>query len=263
WSHSGLTTLTNEEVVGELMWTQKYIYDHTGYKISYFRPPYGDIDNRVRAIARQLGFKTVIWSHNWDTQDWQLPEKTITQKQVVGIFKKGLSDLSARKRGVITLEHDGDKQMTNMARTLLDMGIKYGMKPMDIPKCMGDPIGYNEVPEDAVLPAPAPAPKKPAPPARQPPPSSPNVPVPASLKPGKVAKPAENIKPASINQDSPIKQASDNTDDSIQKTGTTEQGELSSLGDNKTSFAVPFGASYSSWSMACWTAAALLLGWTI
>ncbi|KAI9240280.1 MAG: hypothetical protein BYD32DRAFT_391966, partial [Podila humilis] len=74
WSHSGLTTLTNEEIVAELMWTQKYIFDHTGYKVKYFRPPYGDIDNRVRGIARELGFRTVIWSNDWDTQDWQLPE---------------------------------------------------------------------------------------------------------------------------------------------------------------------------------------------
>lgn len=41
WSHSGLTTLTNEEIVAELKWTEKYIFDHTGYKIKYFRPPYG------------------------------------------------------------------------------------------------------------------------------------------------------------------------------------------------------------------------------
>lgn len=24
------------------MWTQKYIFDHTGYKVKYFRPPYGE-----------------------------------------------------------------------------------------------------------------------------------------------------------------------------------------------------------------------------
>lgn len=41
WSHSGLTTMTNEEIVGELKWTEKYIFDHTGYKVKYFRPPYG------------------------------------------------------------------------------------------------------------------------------------------------------------------------------------------------------------------------------
>jgi len=125
----------------------------------------GDIDNRVRAIARELGFRTVIWSSDWDTQDWQLPEKTITSKQVVGIFNDGLSDMPHLKRGVITLEHDGDQQMVTMARTLLTMGLKNGMTPMNIAQCIGDPVGYNAVPAPkivAVKPAaaPAPAPKK-------------------------------------------------------------------------------------------------------
>ncbi|KAF9425268.1 hypothetical protein BGZ94_007690 [Podila epigama] len=163
WSHSGLTTLTNEEIVGELKWTEKYIFDHTGYKIKYFRPPYGDIDNRVRAIARELGFKTVIWSNAWDTQDWQLPEETITSKQIVGIFNDGLHELPTRNRGVITLEHDGDPQMVTMARTLLNMGMKQGMKPMDIAKCLADPVGYNQVPTKPASAAPAAAAAKPQP----------------------------------------------------------------------------------------------------
>ncbi|KAI8598524.1 hypothetical protein EDD21DRAFT_309259 [Dissophora ornata] len=146
WSHSGMTTLTNEEVVAELKWTEKYIYDHTGYKVKYYRPPYGDVDNRVRAIARELGFRTVIWSNEWDTQDWQLEEDTITSKQIVGIFKKDLKSLPKRDRGVITLEHDSDPKMIAMARTLLDMGLMKGMKPMDIAQCLGDKVGYNAVP---------------------------------------------------------------------------------------------------------------------
>ncbi|KAG0290899.1 chitin deacetylase [Linnemannia gamsii] len=157
WSHSGLTTLTNEEVVAELKWTEKYIFDHTGYKIKYFRPPYGDIDNRVRGIARQLGFKTVIWSNEWDTQDWQLSENTITAKKIVGIFNAGLKSLPERKHGVITLQHDGDKKLVTMARTLLDMGMKKGLRPMQIAQCLGDNVGYNAVP---VLPVAAAAPKK-------------------------------------------------------------------------------------------------------
>lgn len=34
--------MTNEEIVAELKWTEKYIFDHTGYKVKYFRPPYGE-----------------------------------------------------------------------------------------------------------------------------------------------------------------------------------------------------------------------------
>ncbi|KAI1319533.1 chitin deacetylase [Mortierella claussenii] len=150
WSHSGLTTLTNEQIVAELKWTEKFILEHTGYKVKYYRPPYGDVDNRVRAIARELGFKTVIWSSDWDTQDWQLEENTITSKQIVGIFKNDLQSLPQRDQGVITLEHDGDPKMTTMARTLLEMGLAKGMQPMDIAKCLGDNVGYNAVPTSHV-----------------------------------------------------------------------------------------------------------------
>jgi chitin deacetylase len=39
-------------VVGELGWCMKIIEDLSGRKPKYFRPPYGDIDNRVRALAQ-------------------------------------------------------------------------------------------------------------------------------------------------------------------------------------------------------------------
>lgn len=39
------------------------------------RPPYGDIDDRVRYISLQMGLTPVIWTAadggTFDTQDWQ------------------------------------------------------------------------------------------------------------------------------------------------------------------------------------------------
>lgn len=93
-----------------------------------------------------------------------MSENTITSKQIVGIFNSGLKSLPDRKKGVITLQHDGDKKLVTMARTLLDMGIKKGMRPMHIAQCLDDKVGYNAVP---ALPAPA-APMKPAAPVAVP-----------------------------------------------------------------------------------------------
>ncbi|KAG0036104.1 chitin deacetylase [Podila clonocystis] len=225
WSHSGLTTMTNAEIVAELKWTEKYIFDHTGYKVKYFRPPYGDIDNRVRAIARELGFKTVIWSNDWDTQDWQLPEKTISQKQIVGLFNNGLHDLPHRDNGVITLEHDGDQMMVSMARTLLTMGMKKGMKPMDIAKCMADPVGYNLVPKP---------PPPPAPPAPMPKPA-------AAVEP----KPAQAAVP-----DHPVQSA--NTAES------EDSGEISEESSRKKSGSARVTAG-AGFAVAGWTLAAVVV----
>lgn len=63
-----MTTLTDQQVVGELGWTMQIIYDHSGLLPAWWRPPYGDVDARVRAIAKHVfGLTTVIWNH--DTND--------------------------------------------------------------------------------------------------------------------------------------------------------------------------------------------------
>jgi Polysaccharide deacetylase len=44
WSHTALTTQTNEEIIAELGWTRKIIQDVLGVAPSWMRPPYGDIE---------------------------------------------------------------------------------------------------------------------------------------------------------------------------------------------------------------------------
>ena len=67
-----MTSLSNEQIVAELKWTEKAIVDIIGVTPIYWRPPYGDVDNRVRAIATQLGYKTSIWTQGFDTNDVSL-----------------------------------------------------------------------------------------------------------------------------------------------------------------------------------------------
>lgn len=62
-SFRAVTTLTNKQVVAELGWTMQALSDLNGGRIPmYWRPPYGDVDNRVRAIAKGVfGLVTVLW----------------------------------------------------------------------------------------------------------------------------------------------------------------------------------------------------------
>ncbi|KAK3826649.1 MAG: hypothetical protein JOS17DRAFT_686563 [Linnemannia elongata] len=143
WSHAGMTSLTNEQIVAEIKWAEKIVFDVTGLKTKYWRPPYGDVDNRVREIVRQMGYKTVIWTKEWDSNDWQIPDKTITNKEVFRNFKWALSTVPKLKGGVITLEHDLYTQTVNVAGPLLDMGMKKGLEPMDIARCVNDPEPYQ------------------------------------------------------------------------------------------------------------------------
>ncbi|KAF9181232.1 chitin deacetylase [Haplosporangium sp. Z 11] len=198
WSHAGMTSLTNEQVVAEIKWAEKAVFDVTGLKTKYWRPPYGDVDNRVREIARQLGYVTVIWTKEWDSNDWQIPDKTITNKEVFRNFKWALSTVPKLKGGVITLEHDLYSQTVNVAGTLLNMGMKKGLEPMDIARCVDDPHPYqNSVLAEKPEPKDA---KKPVADLKEPAAVDTTKPAaPAAQKPLTAAKPAEDDKTAEIN----------------------------------------------------------------
>jgi peptidoglycan/xylan/chitin deacetylase (PgdA/CDA1 family) len=104
WSHPYMTTLTNEQVVAEIGWTLQIIHDSTGGRVPrYWRPPYGDADNRVRAIAfKVFGLTSVIW--NRDTADWGLASNATTLEKIQDQFKEWLE--GPRSPGLIVLEHE-------------------------------------------------------------------------------------------------------------------------------------------------------------
>lgn len=65
WSHPHMTTLSNEAILAQLGWTMQIISDSSGGRVPrYWRPPYGDADNRVRAIAEGIfGLTAILWNY--------------------------------------------------------------------------------------------------------------------------------------------------------------------------------------------------------
>lgn len=59
-----MTTKSNVDVVAEFYWTLRAIKEATGVTPKCWRPPYGDVDDRVRAIAWQMGMRTIIWDED-------------------------------------------------------------------------------------------------------------------------------------------------------------------------------------------------------
>ncbi|PWN33129.1 glycoside hydrolase/deacetylase, partial [Meira miltonrushii] len=113
WSHNMMTTLSNEVILGELGWTMQIIYDLTGYLCTSWRPPLGDNDNRVRAIAENVfGLKAVMW--NAECNDWCLdghggsecPNENPGKDygSVVAAVEKAIQ--KPKSPGVILLEHE-------------------------------------------------------------------------------------------------------------------------------------------------------------
>lgn len=74
WSHRYMTTLSNEQAFAELYYTMLIIKATMGITVTCWRPPFGDVDDRIRAIAAGLGLSTVLWEQ--DTDDWEIDEKS-------------------------------------------------------------------------------------------------------------------------------------------------------------------------------------------
>ncbi|KAG2189148.1 hypothetical protein INT44_004290 [Umbelopsis vinacea] len=142
FSHSYLTTQSTESIVGELKWTEQAIFEVTGVHPKLFRPPYGDIDDRVRDIAKQLGFIPVIWNH--DTDDWMLGEDTSFQADWIDANATAWGNEAANATvGGVSLEHDLYAGTVDAAIRILPILKKsYDVKPVGV--CAGLASAYKE-----------------------------------------------------------------------------------------------------------------------
>ncbi|KAJ3119630.1 chitin deacetylase [Nowakowskiella sp. JEL0407] len=97
WTHHPLTSCTNEQIVAEIKYTEAALYEATGKVSTYLRPPYGDVDDRVRAIANALGYRIALWdAESGDSDD------SYTPTQVLNNIKSWFS----RTYSFVSLEHD-------------------------------------------------------------------------------------------------------------------------------------------------------------
>ena len=119
WSHRALTTLTNEEIIAELGWNLKAVKDVTGVTPKTMRPPYGDIDDRVRAICKAMNLTPVMWTTEgelqYDTNDWRVNDGSQTGPQLLTAFNSLLDRAGQLNTGFVSLQHDLYAQTVNMA----------------------------------------------------------------------------------------------------------------------------------------------------
>ncbi|KAN0063862.1 chitin deacetylase [Thecaphora frezii] len=153
WSHNALTTLTNEQIVAELGWTREVIRRVIGVTPNTMRPPYGDIDDRVRAISNQMGLTPIIWTTapgggNYDTNDWKIGAGTVSAAEVVVTFENIIKSAPQLDTGYIVLAHDLYQQSVELATEVvlpfaLNMTPKQNLMP--IVECL------NKLPGDAYV----------------------------------------------------------------------------------------------------------------
>ncbi|KIM79273.1 carbohydrate esterase family 4 protein [Piloderma croceum F 1598] len=115
WSHRYMTALPNENAFAELWYARKVIKLITGYTPMYWRPPFGDIDDRIRYIAFHLNMSAIGWS--FDSEDWKVASGQATEQDVENNYNS-LIQMALNKtfesRGTIMLFHElNNGTMTN------------------------------------------------------------------------------------------------------------------------------------------------------
>ncbi|ORX48308.1 glycoside hydrolase/deacetylase [Hesseltinella vesiculosa] len=144
WSHQLMTTLTNDEVLAEFYYTQKAIKMTTGVTPMYWRPAYGDVDDRVRWIASQLNMTCVLW--NLDTDDWAAgtTESLAQVQSAYDSFVTMGTNGSFASTGNIVLTHEIDNTTMQLAVEYLPK-IKQAYKYIvDVATCSNITYPYIE-----------------------------------------------------------------------------------------------------------------------
>ncbi|KAJ7169486.1 glycoside hydrolase/deacetylase [Mycena filopes] len=165
WAHFPLTTLTNEQIIGELGWSKKVIKDVLGVTPSHFRPPFGDIDNRVRAIAQAMGLIPVIWTRispqaTFDTDDFDLHSGLTTASHVLQNWDFISANASTINTGFILLEHDLFQQSVDIATGYIlpdALAHQPPFKIVPVIECMNKPLSdaYIELNNNSTNPPPS------------------------------------------------------------------------------------------------------------
>ncbi|OBZ86107.1 Chitin deacetylase [Choanephora cucurbitarum] len=145
WSHPYMTTLTNQEVLAELYYTQKAIKLVTGLTPRYWRPPYGDVDDRVRWIASQLGLTAVIW--NLDTDDWEGVNSQSAYQAVEQNYQNFVemgSNGTFANSGNIVLTHEINNLTMSLALDYLPKITSAYKQVLDVATCQNISYPYFE-----------------------------------------------------------------------------------------------------------------------
>ncbi|KAI9496536.1 hypothetical protein BDB00DRAFT_953048 [Zychaea mexicana] len=144
WSHPLMTTLSNEQIVSELYFTQKAIKEVVGITPKCWRPPFGDIDDRVRAIAWLMGMRAILWDR--DSNDWALAAQSISAATVNGYFNEWVELRVADKdneHGHIPLQHESSNETIMLTEKWLPE-LKKHFNVVPIHQCIGDESPYWE-----------------------------------------------------------------------------------------------------------------------
>jgi len=109
-THPQFTTLTNEEMAKELAALEDAVVRLTGVSTKpYFRPPFGNRDDRVRQVVQQNGYFTIYWTY--EVRDWT------EDRTAEDIFNRAVGQAS---NGAIVVMHVGAWETAEVLPDIID-----------------------------------------------------------------------------------------------------------------------------------------------
>jgi peptidoglycan/xylan/chitin deacetylase (PgdA/CDA1 family) len=149
WNHANLLNEDDVAIRQQLFWTARELgFERIG---ACMRPPYGATDERVRAISRGEGYRTVMWDDH--ANDWNNP----SIEEIIETLRE------ATKPGAVLLVHDGGGNRYNTVaalKTLLPEWIEDGYRLEPVKSCtrpLVGPAGQAELTQRPESPAPDPS----------------------------------------------------------------------------------------------------------
>ncbi len=110
YSHFRMGSISNEKIRTEILEGDRILEGITGKKVDLFRAPYGDYNNSIIRIARELNHYTIQW--DVDSLDWK---PGISADEIKNRILRNV------KSGSILLFHNDTPHTANILPDIIDM----------------------------------------------------------------------------------------------------------------------------------------------
>ncbi|KAK9761768.1 chitin deacetylase [Basidiobolus ranarum] len=111
------------------------------------RPPYGQADDRVKAVLKSMGYHNLMW--NMDTLDWDIVNKKQDPILILDSFKKALTQgtvINPKKDpGFVSLQHDLYIDTIKKTPQIDELLKQNGFTLVLAHECAGLKSGYQEL----------------------------------------------------------------------------------------------------------------------
>ncbi|KAL1872767.1 hypothetical protein VTK73DRAFT_1373 [Phialemonium thermophilum] len=133
WSHQSLVTLSNEQIVDQIIKNEIALASILGFIPTYFRPPYTQWPQAAIEILLSLGYH--VTNYNLDTRDWEGDYSTAQALYLAPLMRSSFASTS-----FITLAHDIIPSTAhNLTQFMIDEARKAGFRFGTVGDCLGDP----------------------------------------------------------------------------------------------------------------------------